>query len=84
MYMQNALYYAFGWPVILICRTAEFIVWGPYSGKRQTVPQTPSDPGGVGREIELERQIRELDYESRRKIEELQKKLHDEQKNKKR
>ena len=82
--MNIALYYALAWPWIVICSIAEFIVWGKYSGKRQTVPQTPSDPGGVGREIELVRQIRELDYESRRKIEELQKKLHDEQKNKKR
>ena len=88
MCMHNALYYALyalGSPFILICMTAQFIVWGNYSDKRQVIEQRRSNPASywVGRATEAESRFRELDYKSRRKIEELENKLLEER-NKKR
>ena len=84
--MNNALYYALAWPWIVICSVARFIVWGDDPDKRQTTQQRRPNPGvyWVGRATEAERRFRDLDYKSRREIEELKRKLYDAYKNKKR
>ncbi|MBC8503996.1 MAG: hypothetical protein H8D34_04020 [Chloroflexi bacterium] len=85
--MQKVLYYTLAFPFIIVCSVAEFIVWGKYdSDKRQEAQQRRSYPvaNRLGQEIESARQIRDLDYKSRRKIEELEEALRKERKSKKR
>ena len=80
--MNNALYYLLAWPFILIGTVVDFFVWGNYSDKRRNAQQKQSNPAAYweGQAIDLARQVRDGDYNSRQKIEELEKKLRDQQK----
>ena len=85
--MQKILYYALAFPFIIVCSVAEFIVWGGRNpDKRIKAQQRQSNPAlyWEGRAIGYVSQIRELDYKSRRKIEELEDALQKERKSKKR
>ena len=77
MCMHNALYYALAWPFIGLGAVADFIVWGGSSDRHLMTQQMQSNPAAYweGRATEAERRFRELEYKSRRNIEELENKL---------
>jgi hypothetical protein len=84
--MQKVLYYSVTWPFILIGSVANFLVWEIFSNGRWKERRKQHNPAipWQNRAIEARRRFRDLEYESRRQIEELEEALRKEQKSKKR
>ena len=75
--MNMFLYYFFAWPLILIGAVASFVVWEILSNRRWKERRTQNNPAipWQNQAIEARRQFRDLDYKTRRKIEELEEAL---------
>jgi hypothetical protein len=71
--MSKFLYYSIGWPFILMASVLEFIVWVFFSDGRWKQREVRSNPAlyWQNEAIEARRLLRELEYKSRRQIEEL-------------
>ena len=84
--MLKVLLYALFSPVILFAVVAGFIVWEIFSNGRWKERQPKANPAIPlqNQVIEARRELRDLEYKSRRQKEELEAKILDLQKNKKR
>lgn len=84
--MDKFLYYFFNGPFILLGAVVNFLVWEIFSNGRWKERRTRPNPAIPlqNEAIEARRQLRDQKYQSRRRIEELENKIHDLQKNKKR
>lgn len=70
--MSKLLYLSITWPFILIGHVVEFIVWNFFSDGRWKQQKVQSNPAiyWQNEAIEARRQLRELEYNSRRLEEE--------------
>lgn len=70
--MSKLLYYSITWPFILFGSVLEFIVWEFFSDGRWKQRKVQSNPAKhwMDEAVEARRQLRELEYKSRRLEEE--------------
>jgi hypothetical protein len=68
MHMMQLLYISIAWPLILIGSVVEFLVWEFLSDRRWQQRKVHSNPAKPWQDeaIEARRQLRELEFKSRR------------------